>query len=219
MIARDLIDADVRTLSPNDDVRLLLKAALPVSALPIVTDDGQYLGLLHRSDLPLKTTPETRVEMLAPYLRRVYILPTQHPFEVIKLWVAHPVEVFPVVEANGRYEGAVSLRTLRKFLMDLAPFGQQSLSFEVYTPEQPYAMRDLIQALEGNGIQVLLAAPLPTSRPDEKRFLISVPAHQAETAQAAVSRRNYRIEHFGAPEEMDESLRERIDYLHRLIEM
>ncbi len=217
MIARDLIDPDIHPLAPTDPVGILLKTAHPLMALPVVGEDGQYIGLLHRADLPFQTTPDTPVETLYPYFRKVSILPTQHPFEIIKMWVDHPLEIFPIVDAKGHYEGAVSLRTLRKFLTDLAPFQQSSRAFEVYGPDSPYAMRDLIQRLEGNGIQVLLVTALPTA-PDRKRFVVSVPAHQYEEALGAMRRYHYRIEQFGE-KDIDETLRDRLEYLQRMIEM
>ncbi len=218
MIAKELIDPAVRPLTLSDRLEKLFKGA-GVSSLPVVNAEGRYEGLVHRQNLPFGTGPDTPINAIRSYLLPYSVPPSAHPFEAVKLWVEYPLELFPVVSESGQYLGTISLRTLRKFLMALGPFEGDTRTFEVVVPARPYAMRDVVQALEGNGIEVRFVGPLAAPA-DEKRFLVSVPGHQYYEALAALYRRGWRVDQYDITDtEADDELRSRIGYFQRLLEI
>ncbi|WP_418282032.1 HPP family protein [Halorubrum sp. DTA98] len=53
MQARDLMETDVKTVAPDDDVSAVFKrfARYPFSGFPVVDDDGSVVGVVTESDL------------------------------------------------------------------------------------------------------------------------------------------------------------------------
>ncbi len=216
MIAKELIDPAVRPLQLSDPVGIVMRSAGGVRSLPVVSEGDTYEGIIHRDNLPFGISPETIVKSVRAYLLTHHVHPQSHPFEIIKLWVEHPIEIFPVVAENQRYVGAVSLRSLRKFLTLLGPFYQASHAFEVNLPQRPYAFRDIIQVLEGNQIRILFIAPLLRNN-DSQQVVIAVPEYQYYDALAALFRHGYQVAEYDGG--YNDEWQKRIEYFQRLLEI
>ena len=189
MRAKDLMTTPVVTVRPDTSIKeaaaLLVDHA--VSALPVVTEDEDLVGIVSEADLiPLETTPDPRSQIRRPLHRKeptprtveevmtrgVAALPEDaDASQVARLMLERRVKSIPIV-AGSRVVGIVARRDILKMLArsdgDIRRDVEELLDDEVL-------MLGRFSVDVSDGVITLIGAPDDTSRRLSELLTRSVP--------------------------------------------
>ncbi len=114
-----LITPLIPTLQPTDsgDRALSLMEENHLSHLPLVQDDN-YLGLVKESELLDWETPEQELSTLPAFNFKPAILAAAHPFEALRIFNQMELSVLAVVDAEGKYAGAITKDAIVKYFAE-----------------------------------------------------------------------------------------------------
>ncbi len=114
-----LISPLIPTLQPTDtgDRALNLMEENHLGHLPLVQDDT-YIGLIKESDLLDWDNTGNELSTLPAANFKPAILAAAHPFEALRIFNQMELSALPVVDAEGKYVGAITKDTLLKYFAE-----------------------------------------------------------------------------------------------------
>lgn len=175
MYAKDIISFEVPPLKTSDTGVKALEwmEEFKVSEIPVISKKT-YLGLIEEHVILDMESVEEKVGGYVGRLNKIYVLPTQHIFDVLKIFFRQKLSVLPVADNEGQYLGCITLGNLIKTLTRLLSIEESGALFTLEMKKADYSVTELGRLIESDNAKVLLLITESAPREDHIRVTIKV---------------------------------------------
>jgi CBS domain containing-hemolysin-like protein len=211
MIAQTLISNDIVPLrtSNTGEEALGIMADFYVKHLPIV-NHTQLLGVISEDDL-LNYDPEDHIGAIDVSMSRLYVKTTDHLYDVMRTMALHQLSIIPVVDAEGNYQGLITLEDLLQAFAAMGSFTEPGSIIVVETSKRGYSLSEIARIVESENASVLsayISTPMDAATVD---VAIKVNAQNINAILATFERFGYEVKAAYREDEYSDVLRERYD--------
>lgn len=215
MIAKELINPTILPLGPKDTAENALAQMdeLHLKHLPL-TDGSEYTGLVSESDLLSAHDPDQPASSYKSTLGRIYVLETQHIYEVIKPFASLNLTLLPVLNEKNQFTGAIPLQALIGYLPQIAAINSPGGVIILEINANDFLMTEIAQIVESNDTKIL--SMYVTTHPDSTKLEVTLKVNRIEIGPLLQSffRYNYLVKASWSQEDSySEGLRDRYDAL------
>ena len=226
MTIETLISDVTPPLRVNDTVEhaigLLLE--LRVLHLPVVTDDGQLVGVISENQLLDASGPDAVIESLLR-LEPISVLPDTHIFDATKVIVDHNLTTLSVADEEGRYIGLVKRHNIFDQFARMLSTQEPGAIIALEVDERDYSLAQLAYHIEQNDVKILSTAtehPVVTGSPlADGRMKVTLKLNVSDTARV-----RHILEHYGyrviacfSDDRDDEDFKDRLQEFMRYLEV
>jgi acetoin utilization protein AcuB len=220
MIAQDIHTDDIPFLKPEDTVlkALQMMEEYRVSQLPVVKS-GKFLGMITEDDALEIEDMSSKLKKYELRLLRLYVLGSQHIFDIIKMVSEFKLSLVPVVDLNMTYSGTITLETLVHKVAGFASINQPGSTIVLDLNVNDYSMSEIARIVEGNDAKIL--SSFITSSPDSTRLELTLKINQVDIGGViqTFNRYNYLVSATFQESKMDEYLHKRYDELMKYLDI
>ncbi|MEO0897753.1 MAG: CBS domain-containing protein [Bacteroidota bacterium] len=197
MIAADLISDSVPSIKPKDPVGLALEwmNEFKLAQLAIV-DKGIFRGLVTEDDLldsPEEDFPISSLKHVYSGWESVYVNLHDHVYEAIKVMSQYNIEVIAVQDADGRYQGILTIRDIIKQFNNLFALNEPGGILVLEIPQYSYVLSEIGRITESVDAKVLslYLSNVPESR--DMLLTLKLNVEDLERVKAAFERFDYNV--------------------------
>lgn len=199
MTALNLIAHDIPSLSVTQtgkDAFHLLNDH-HVRHLPVVSAEGQLLGILSEEDIFNHKLYEPIGDYNFSLLRRFAVREREHVFEVMRLMGDNRLTIIPVIDDAEHYVGLITQNDLLRYFAAAASFSELGAVLVLDLPRRDYSLAALARIVEDESAKILSAfvtsspndednveVTLKLNRQDAQRIIASLQRHEFEVKEA-----------------------------------
>jgi CBS domain-containing protein len=220
MLAQDLISDTIPPLKTSDSgiKALHWMDEFRVAHLPIV-NNSEFLGLISDTDILDLNAPEEALGNHPLSLIRPFVYESEHIYEVLKLAARMHLTLIPVLDAENKYLGNISLRSLvEKFAATVSvqnPGGIIVLELN----QNDYSLSQIARIVEENDTKILSLSV--SNNPDYTQIELTIKVNREDIRGilASFARYNITVKATFQQTEFSEDLRNRFDLFMNYINM
>jgi acetoin utilization protein AcuB len=189
-----------------------------VSQLPVVKS-GKFLGMITEDDALEIEDMSSKLKKYELRLLRLYVLGSQHIFDIIKMVSEFKLSLVPVVDLNMVYAGSITLDILINKVAGFASINQPGSTIVLDLNVNDYSMSEIARIVEGNDAKIL--SSFITSSPDSTRLELTLKINQVDIGGViqTFNRYNYLVSATFQESKMDEYLHKRYDELMKYLDI
>ncbi|QZT38503.1 CBS domain-containing protein [Halosquirtibacter xylanolyticus] len=156
MIAKDLLEVDIPTLSEVDNglKALSLMESVRITDLPVI-QGMNYIGLISENGVLELNDMESSFESLRMQFIRPHVHKDEHLFEILGLMFRFRISILPVLDDQHRYIGSIRRDTVLEHFCDLATVKDPGALLVLEMPITDYSLTEISQIVESNNAKVL----------------------------------------------------------------
>jgi CBS domain-containing protein len=212
MLAEELIVDNIPPLKPSDtsEVALNWMDDFKVSHLCIV-DKNEYLGTISESDILGIAALGEQLIKHKDLFDPVFVKQSQHIFEVVKVVNDHNLTIIPVLDANEKYLGAITIAQLMNIIADMPVANSPGGIIVLELNYNDYSLSHISSIIEENETKIL--GTFVTSHPDSTKIQLTIKVNSIDIASiiASLQRHEYVITFFNQSSDAGVDLQDRFD--------
>ena len=221
-VARDFINTVIPPLKPTDPVQKALNwmNELRIHQLAVVSDEGNYLGLINEDALYDSEDFDAIISDFPLQYKNVYISEYQHFYEVINKASKHNLHTIAVLDEFGKYIGVISVNDTASVLARSYATQETGGILVLSMRDYDYSMTEISRLVEAEGVKILSSYIEPDSY-DRSMIKLTLKLNKTDLTRviATLERFDYQvIASFHESENMDIT-KERLDMLLRYLEV
>lgn len=220
MIAEELITNEIPPLKTSDTGLKALgwMEEFKISHLPIV-NHTDFLGMVSEEDIINYNAPDEALGSYRLSLAQPYVRNNQHIYEVIKLVADLNLSVIPVLDANQKYLGLITLRDLIQNLATLSSIKDPGGIIVLEVNERDYSLSQIAQIVESNDCKILSCYVNTIKDSSQMKVVIKVNRTDLRAVLATFNRYNYVIKGSYMEQGANDDMRDRYDMLMNYLDM
>lgn len=194
MIALDLITDEVPPLKPTEKA---IKAIhwmdeFKVSHLPVV-DKQELLGIISEPSLIDRNSPEELIGNCKEEFLKIFVFESLHIFEVIKIISQHQLSIIPVLSADEKYLGCITLTHLMNVVAKMSVVSDPGGVIVLEMNVNDYYLSQIARIVEENDAKIL--GVFVTSHIDTTKTEITIKINKSDLSAILQSfeRFNYKV--------------------------
>jgi len=156
MLAKDLISEVVPSLKTSDSGQKALywMDIFRICHLPIVNNQD-FLGLISDKDIYDHNMAEEPIGNHSLSLFSPYVTVDQHIYEVMEVASELQLTVIPVLDAENRFKGTITLTDLLHYFTDVSALKQPGGIIVLEINNNDYSLTQIAQIVESNDAKIL----------------------------------------------------------------
>ncbi|HLU84304.1 MAG TPA: CBS domain-containing protein [Vicingaceae bacterium] len=194
MIASQLITYEIPPLKLNDNGSRALDwmEEFKVTELPVV-DNGKYLGLIEETQLLDRSNIDDKIGSYNLMFKKPFAHENQHVFEIISLIVQNDIDLLPVLDANEKFLGIITINSVLKFFSETVSIANQGSIITLELNINDYSLAEIAKMVESDNAKIL--ASFITSHPDSTKLEVTLKINKNEITRilATFERFNYVV--------------------------
>ncbi len=194
MIASQLITYEIPPLKLNDNGSRALDwmEEFKVTELPVV-DNGKYLGLIEETQLLDRSNIDDKIGSYNLMFKKPFAHENQHVFEIISLIVQNDIDLLPVLDANEKFLGIITINSVLKFFSETVSIANQGSIITLELNINDYSLAEIAKMVESDNAKIL--ASFITSHPDSTKLEVTLKINKNEITRilATFERFNYMV--------------------------
>ncbi|HEY9082695.1 MAG: hypothetical protein VR77_05400 [Flavobacteriales bacterium BRH_c54] len=194
MIASQLITYEIPPLKLSDKGSRALDwmEEFKVTDLPVV-NNGEYLGMIEETQLLDRSNIDDLISSYNLMFKKPYVHENQHVFEIISLIVQNEVDLLPVLGANDKFLGIITINSILKFFSETVSIANQGSIITIQLNINDYSLAEIAKIVESDNAKIL--ASFITSHPDSTKLEVTLKINKNEITRilATFERFNYTI--------------------------
>jgi CBS domain-containing protein len=218
MIASELISYDIPPLKLSDSGSKALSwmEEFKVSDIPVV-DNGNYIGLIHESDILDRNDQEDKISNYNLNFRNPLAHQNQHLFELIALIVNNKVDILPVIDQNEKYLGIITMNSILTYFSKAVSIVNQGSIITLELNIKDYSLAEIAKLVESDDAKIL--ASFITSHPDSTKLEVTLKINKTEITRIlhTFERFNYVVTASYNETEYHKDLQDRYDEFMRFL--
>lgn len=221
-VARDFINTVIPPLKPTDSVQKALNwmNELRVHQLAVVSDEGNYLGMVNEDVLYDSDEYDALISDFPFQYKNVYISEYQHFYEVINKASKHSLHTIAVLDEFGKYIGVISVNDTVSVLARSYATQETGGILVLSMRDYDYSMTEISRLVESEGVKILSSYIEPDTY-DRSMVKLTLKLNRTDLTRviATLERFDYQvIASFHESEKLDIT-KERLDMLMRYLEV
>jgi acetoin utilization protein AcuB len=219
MTARTLI-ADIPPLTPYDSVEMAKDWMLDyhVRHLPVV-DTGILLGIVTEEQCWDAETQEQTLQQAGFSERLVAVHEGQHLFEALRLFGEYHLTTLPVLNAEGRYIGLITLDSLLRGFAQMAAVTQPGGILVLSLEPRNYSLSELARLIESENAHVLGCFVSSPYGAEKMEITLKISKQDLKHIAATLERFGYSIVYSFYESDYLDTLKDRYDLLINYMKM
>jgi len=213
LTAKELISQSILPVQTSDlGIQVLdMMQANHVSHLPIVNHE-QLLGVISEDDILIHNTEDPIGTYRLSYLRP-FCLDNDHIFEVMARLGKLELTVIPVIDAEEKYLGVITVEDLMKYLAVHFSFTEPGGIVVIETSRENFSLSEIARIAESEEVTIL--SSFVNSVPDSFRLFITLKLNKQniQAFKASLHRFGYDVYASFSEAEYSDDLKERYDSL------
>jgi len=214
MIARELISETVPPLKTTDTGNKALSWMhdFHVRHLPLVKDD-QFLGLISEEDILNHNAPDQLLSEHPLSLNRPVVHESEHLYEVIKSAVSFHLTLIPVINADDKYLGVITLESLLQYFAESGSLAEPGTILVLEMKKRDYSLAEIARIVESEQASIL--SSYISSKPSSNFIEITLKLNRKEINRivATFERFEYSVKASFQESDYMDTLKERYDAL------
>jgi len=183
----------------------------------VVDAAGRLIATVRLPDLvacPNPQTPLREFRLQTP----LFIASEAHLFDAVEFVVDNEVDVLPVVDAEGRYLGALDLTGLLRSVSRALGIGEAGSIIEIDVSPRDYALGRLVHTIEEHGARVLsVNSEQPREAGADVRLTVKMSVSDTVRIRAVLEHYGYSVVAVERRQSMAEDLQQRVrEFIHYL---
>ena len=183
-----------------------------ISHMPVVESD-KYIGLVSEDEIYDKDSFEEPVSGMG-VLPAPHVLSSQHIFDALAVAVRFNIPVVPVIDADHKYLGSISLQTLMSSMAKITNVEAKGAVLILEMGVHDYSLSEIARIVESENGRIL--ASYVTEYEDSTKIDVTIVLNQTEISPVVKSleRYGYKVNaFFSGVNMMDDFYRDRYDLL------
>ena len=163
-----------------------------VTELPVV-DNGKYLGLIEETQLLDRSNIDDKIGSYNLMFKKPFAHENQHVFEIISLIVQNDIDLLPVLDANEKFLGIITINSVLKFFSETVSIANQGSIITLELNINDYSLAEIAKMVESDNAKIL--ASFITSHPDSTKLEVTLKINKNEITRilATFERFNYVV--------------------------
>ena len=156
MTIQAILDRSIRPLRADDTPQHAMNVFIDsvFTYLPVVDENEQLVGLVTEQQVLQALGSEDAVrDCLAD--EPVSVAAETHYFNAARAMVEHDIDLLPVTDAGGKYQGVVSRSDLFEVFTDMLGTDRRGAVLVLEIAPRDYSMGQLLHIIEQNDVKVL----------------------------------------------------------------
>ena len=220
MLSEDLISDTIPPLKTSDSglKALAWMDEFRVSHLPIV-NHSEFLGLISDTDILDLNEPDAPLGNHPLSLIRPFVHAKEHIYEVLKLAAKMQLTLIPVLDAENKYLGNISLKSLVEHFSSTTSVQHPGGIIVLELNQNDYSLTQIARIVEENDAKIM--SLYINDRTDSNRFELTIKINREDIRAILASFQRYDIEVKASfqQSEFSEDLRNRFDLFMNYINM
>lgn len=194
MIALDLIANFIPPLKPTDTVAWAntLMVDFKVNHLPIVGNDGNFLGLISDDVLIEENNRGALLETLSLSNFGNFVYEQQHIYEVIRVIYEQNLSLIPVTNNEQKYLGIITLNTLIENMVNLQSLSDAGAIIVLEVGQHDNSLAFIAQIIEAQDTKILSISTRHI--PQSTQVEITVKVNKTDISQILSAFTRYKID-------------------------
>ncbi len=214
MTAEEIIDSSVPYVTTKYTLSRVLSFmdTFKISHMPVVEGD-KYIGLVSEDEIYDRDSFEEPVSGMG-VLPAPHVLSSQHIFDALAVAVRFNIPVVPVIDADHKYLGSISLQTLMSSMAKITNVEAKGAVLILEMGVHDYSLSEIARIVESENGRIL--ASYVTEYEDSTKIDVTIVLNQTEISPVVKSleRYGYKVNaFFSGVNMMDDFYRDRYDLL------
>ena len=214
MTAEEIIDSSVPYVTTKYTLSRVLSFmdTFKISHMPVVEGD-KYIGLVSEDEIYDRDSFEEPVSGMG-VLPAPHVLSSQHIFDALAVAVRFNIPVMPVIDADHKYLGSISLQTLMSSMAKITNVEAKGAVLILEMGVHDYSLSEIARIVESENGRIL--ASYVTEYEDSTKIDVTIVLNQTEISPVVKSleRYGYKVNaFFSGVNMMDDFYRDRYDLL------
>lgn len=183
-----------------------------ISHMPVVESD-KYIGLVSEDEIYDRDSFEEPVSGMG-VLPAPHVLSSQHIFDALAVAVRFNIPIVPVIDADHKYLGSISLQTLMSSMAKITNVEAKGAVLILEMGVHDYSLSEIARIVESENGRIL--ASYVTEYEDSTKIDVTIVLNQTEISPVVKSleRYGYKVNaFFSGVNMMDDFYRDRYDLL------
>lgn len=214
MTAEEIIDSSVPYVTTKYTLSRVLSFmdTFKISHMPVLEGD-KYIGLVSEDEIYDRDSFEEPVSGMG-VLPAPHVLSSQHIFDALAVAVRFNIPVVPVIDADHKYLGSISLQTLMSSMAKITNVEAKGAVLILEMGVHDYSLSEIARIVESENGRIL--ASYVTEYEDSTKIDVTIVLNQTEISPVVKSleRYGYKVNaFFSGVNMMDDFYRDRYDLL------
>lgn len=212
MLAEELIVDNIPPLQKSDtgETALQWMDDFKITHLSVV-ENNNFLGTISESDVLGMADLGEKVGGYLELLNPAFVKQSQHIFEVVKVVNDQKLSIIPVLDANEKYVGSITIAQLMKIIADMPVANNPGGVIVLELNQNDYSLESIARIIEENNTKIL--GTFITSHPDSTKIQLTIKVNTVDIRSiiSALQRHEYAITYFEDSSDFNDDLKDRFD--------
>ena len=191
---------------------------LNLEQIPVVNDEGIYLGLLDRSALyDLET--EEGVDVVNLPLKKIAVPSEAHCFTAAKIQQQFSLDLVPVVNSENEYVGAITNDNLLTFFGNLTGINEQGALIVIEMKDVDYSISQLSRLVETNDAHITQLNTTNDPQTGLITITLRINKQDVSTIISTFQRYEYNVIYYMGEERYENELKSNFNNLMAFLEI
>ena len=221
MLLRNLIHDLVPPLKTTDTAKRALQwmEAFRQSNLPVIGENGVYLGLVYEKDLLKLENKSVPLLSLSIPFNRLYVNEYQHIFDAIKFSANNDFTVIPVLNDKEQYLGIITVMDIITALAAANSVQNPGGIVVLEVDKDHYSLGEITRIVESEGAQILSASAVIGHDPEKVEVTLKINRIDLTRILAGFYRHNFEVKASYHQSEFQPDLQSRYDAFMNYLKM
>ncbi|CAI8392815.1 MAG: Uncharacterised protein [Cryomorphaceae bacterium] len=184
-----------------------------VSELPLIDDQGMYLGLLTEDALLDAIDENASVTQAYNPAHAPFVRSSAHAFEILALTTQFRLTLIPVIDEDGRYISAYLLSDVVEFFRDTPTLMQPGAVAVLSVEQAQYSMVTVSTVVEQNDAKVLGLWMVEPVAAGMIRFILKLNTEHSGPIIQSIQRYGYTLDGLHGDLSFEQDYQNRYDHL------
>jgi acetoin utilization protein AcuB len=212
MLAEELIVDNIPPLSKNDTGETVLRWMDEFKIMHLsVVENKNFLGTISESDVLGMTDLSEKIGSYMELLNPAFVTQRQHIFEVVKVVNDQKLSIIPVLDANEKYAGSITIAQVMEIIADMPVANNPGGVIVLELNYNDYSLEAIARIIEENNTKIL--GTFITSHPDSTKMKLTIKVNTVDIRAivSSLQRHEYSITYFEDSGDFNDDLKDRFD--------
>ena len=221
MLLRNLIHDLVPPLKTTDTAKRALQwmEAFRQSNLPVISQEGAYMGMVYEKDLLKLENKDVPLFGLSIPFNRLFVNEYQHIFDAIKFAANNDFTVIPVLNDKEQYLGLLTVMDIIRALAAANSVQNPGGIVVLEVDKTRFTLGEITRIVEAEGAQILSSSAVVASDPEKVEVTLKINFIDLTRILAGFYRHNFDVKASYHQSEFQPDLQSRYDAFMNYLKM
>jgi len=212
MLAEELIVDNIPPLQKSDTGETALQWMDEFKLMHLsVIEDNNFLGTISESVVLGMADLSEKIGSYMELLNPAFVTQRQHIFEVVKVVNDQKLSIIPVLDAQEKYVGSITIAQLMEIIADMPVANNPGAVIVLELNQNDYSLEPIVRIIEENNTKILGTFISSHSDSTKLQLTIKVNTVDIRSIVSSLQRHEYSITYFEDNSDFNDDLKDRFD--------